>query len=760
MNRAQRRHRRDGTAATQAGFAERTTEEQLGTMEALLEEARASAYEAINSHHRDFLSIRVYAQDPLDEVATLNDKYEAVRSRVAGEGPTSSQLARLDSIGRALRAIVRLAKTHANLKDIDDQILHGDIAVAASLIAEAGGLLHELESDAPRLVSAQPVDVLQAQYLKKRAALRAELDYLTAEMYRFGDAGTVHELTVSYCVAVNYDGVPYENAVTLSDLFFALAQLGLAQDMADRLVASLSSRWLAPLLRNPSEVLSVTRVRLFATMSIGAFSSGRRGAGPPALPAAAATRQLLEAHCEALRSQWTTVLRFVRDEVFHDVNVEEDHADLYAYVGARLWETVWPLVREELLVPLVPDDIDGITDTQCLVPLMELEEAWLELGLISADALFVKDATRSLLQTYIGKRRRDLLTTVATILASEDANTVVVGGEGPVIDVLGDYSAAAANGKQGSAGKKGSSKAKGLSLGADADADMDGDGSLALARCSISVQAQTLVEFARETIGFTQSDDGKTAALYFHAVRDAFALYRCLMPSKWATELVVSARRAFVMHNDCEFICHHLAALGHRYRDSWPPALKATATFVDVIVAYRALARSCLTPLLNRVRDQITQALGPWTHARWLRDRLVDAEHGISTMLAGSEDAERRLAMACGAVSQTAHIAAAHLPRATHLRVVGLLVDAVAGHAVRRLQEVESASDSAARALIRLVEPVLSLEELFAAARPRDGPARRAAPAARFAAEWDPLQAQIRRLSSMSAHRIMPRDVN
>ncbi|KAJ2799981.1 ribosome biogenesis protein ytm1, partial [Coemansia helicoidea] len=431
-----RRHRREEADAGQAGHGERSADEQLAAMEALLEEARASAYEAINSHHRDFLSIRVYAQDPLDELATLNEKYEAVRARVADEDadPGGGRVQRLDAAGRALQAIVRLAKAHANLKDIDDQILHGDIAVAASAIAEAGGLLHELGADSPRLVSAQPLEVLQAQHLKKRAALRAELDYLTAEMYRFGDGGAVHELAVSYCVTANYDGVPYEGPVTLSDLFFALAQLGLAQDMADRLVSSLVSRWLAPLLRNPAEPLSVTRVRLFATMSIGAFSAGRRDSDPPTLPAAAATRALLEAHCEALRAQWATVLAFVRDEVFHEVNIEDDHADLYAYVGARLWESVWPLVREGLLVPLVPDDIDSIADTQCLAPLMALEEAWLELGLISADALLVKDAARSLLQTYVGKRRRDLLATVAAVLTSDDANTVVVGGEGPVID--------------------------------------------------------------------------------------------------------------------------------------------------------------------------------------------------------------------------------------------------------------------------------------------------------------------------------------
>ncbi|KAJ2804700.1 ribosome biogenesis protein ytm1 [Coemansia guatemalensis] len=749
MKRSQRRYRRQGAADNQKEFEQQTSEEQLDTLEHLIEEARASTYEAVYSHHRDFLSIQLYGHDPLDEVATLNDKYDIARTS-ATDALSSVDLERLDTVGRALRAVVRLARAHASLKEVDDQILHGDVAIAASSIAEATTLLLELEDDVPRLIDLELLQILQSQNVKKRAALKSELGYLMDQMYRVSGSSDVYELTVSYCIMSNYDDVPYENPVTLSDLFFALTELGVDKEKADTLISLLIDRWLAPLLRNPHDTVSVSRTKLFATMSIGAFTATSTNSKQESksLQVAASSRSDMEHYCATLREKWEIVLGFVRDEMFHEVNVEEDHADLFAYMGGQLWTTLWPLVREGLLVPLVPADIDDISDTQCMAPLMELEEVWLNTGLITADSMFVRESIRSLLQTYVSKRRYDLLTTVATILASEDANTVTVGGDGPVIDLLCEYTSG------GKKEEKGSQKAaKGFTMGED-----DDGGSLTFMRCSISVQAQTLVEFARETIEFTKTGDEKTAALYFHAVRDAFSLYRCLVPCRWATELLVDPKRAFVMHNDCEFICHHLSTLGYRLRDHWPPTLKASATFIDLIAAYRALARSSLTPMLNRVRDQITQALGSWTEPYWLSSKLGNVDCDIGALAgdaAGDLDhAENNLTVACGTIGQISHVSSAHLSRDMHSKVLGILCDVVIAHVAQRLEETKNISDSAARELVRLAGPVLSLEGRFTS-NVLHG---RKAPVAKFSQEWDRLQKEIRRLSSISAQHA-PEDI-
>ncbi|KAJ2020121.1 ribosome biogenesis protein ytm1, partial [Coemansia sp. S610] len=433
MNRNSRRSRREAAAAEEAsgtaGFESRTSEEQLTILEALVEEARASMYEAINSHYRDFLNIKFHGQDPLDEVATLNDKYGLVQSTIDPSAYKSKE--RLDTVGCALRAIVLLAKIHADLKDIDDQIWRGEIAVAASSVAEIGQLLGELKDSVPIFADAQAVGLLQMQYMKKKSALKAELDYLMAEMYQINDVGaSVVEMVVSYRVMANYDDALYDSPVTIGDLFFALANLDLFCDKMDVLADALIHRWFIPLLRNPNESLAVSKVKLFATINIGAYtaSSGSKSSGGDA--------HITLSHCELVRDKWSTVLNFIRDEMFYDVSIDEEHAAIYEYLGAKLWAALWPRLHESLLVPLVPADIDAIGDTQNMVPLLELEERWLELGLITEDKMHIKDSIRSLLQTYVGKRRRDLLTTVASVLATDDANTVVVGGEGPVTDML------------------------------------------------------------------------------------------------------------------------------------------------------------------------------------------------------------------------------------------------------------------------------------------------------------------------------------
>ncbi|KAJ1949199.1 ribosome biogenesis protein ytm1 [Linderina macrospora] len=570
MSKRLRRSRRETTAAEDTDIAKYSAEEQLSLLETWLESAKASTYEAINSHHRDFLTIRLYGKDPLDEVATLNDKCETVRTSVSNNADYQQ---RLDAIGQGLDATMRLAKTHADLKEVDEQIMHGEVAVAASTIAEVCDLLKGLEGDCPQFVEHSAVATLQTQYIKKRSALRAELDYLMSKMYAVRSIGSVYELAVSYSVTANYDGVPYETPITISDVFFALTQLGLDKEKVAPLAKTLVDHWFVPLLRSPAETLSVSKVSMFATMNIGAFTPDRRedevdqGAD-------------LQVQCELVRDKWETVLGFIREEIFHDINPMEDHTEIYVYLGANLWSSLCPLLEEYLLIPLIPTDLDSLTDTRAMVPLLRLEEAWLDYGLITPEALVVKESVRSSLQNYINKRRRDLLTTVASILATDDTNTVVVGGAGPVADVLSEM----ASGGKKSSEKNSKTKGKGFAMSAEGDGE--DAGSLTFPRCSISVQAQMLVEFAQETIGLSLEDDAKTAVLYLHAVRDAFALYRCLIPRQWATELLVNPKRAFVMHNDCEFICHHLSTLGFRYRERWPAVVKSAATFVDTIGTY------------------------------------------------------------------------------------------------------------------------------------------------------------------------------
>ncbi|KAJ2719842.1 ribosome biogenesis protein ytm1 [Coemansia sp. Benny D115] len=716
MPRAARRYnQRAGTGEDDmATFAALSAPQQLSTLEALVDDARAASYEAISSYNGDILGTRIYGADPLDAVATANDKYEAAREQ---QGSTP----RLDAIGRALRAVVRLAKAHANLREMDEQLQHGDLAVAASSVAEAATLLAELTADPEcfKLVARGPLDTLQSLLLKKRAALRAELEYVADSICCVRAQGPVAEVSVAYMVSVNADGAPYENSVSSSDLFFAMAELGLATARADAIADTLVTHCFVPLLRRPEEPLAVARTRLGATLSVGSFTS-------KSTPGVTDSDR-----CALVRDKWASVLDFMRQDVFHEVDIEDDHADLYAYIGSRLWSTLCPLVRDVLLMPMIPSDPVLLGDTQALVPLLELEDKWLEMGLVQPEALRIKMAVQDVVQAYMDKRRRDLLAVVAGVLASDDTNTVVVGGDsGGILE----------GGKMAKKDKSNGKSAKGAAS----------DSVLGFPRCSISQRAQTLVDFARETVSLatqeTTKDTTDTAALYFYAVRDAFVLYRCLLPRYGNPE---DAKAAFVMYNDCEYICHHLATLGLKGREKWPDALKASATFVDTIASYRALAKTALGPMLNRVRGQVAHALGPWTkpECSLLSTLRVDGLDGMDTALA----------LACGILERISSVALAYLPSDMCFRTLGLLIGPVVQHVAERIKSAAAPSDSEARALLRLVAPALGLADSFKylSTESRNGlwfAKGSRAPVSKYCAEWDSLLEQIERLRSLSAN--------
>ncbi|KAJ1939016.1 Centromere/kinetochore protein zw10 [Kickxella alabastrina] len=703
-----RRYRRD-TRHADTELSTLTGEAQVSALDALISDARTLTYEAISVHTNHTLSAQIYGADPLDAVATVSDKYEIVR-QAQPEHP------RLDPLGNTLNAVMRLAKAHANLHEIDEQLQHGDVAVAASSVAETAGLLGELEGD--RAITSEYVVLMHSQLLRKRAAVRAELEYVVEQTCWVALHGAVSEVHAMYGVAVSSDGAPYENAVTPSELLFALAELGLARGRMDRMADDLVTHCLVPLMRRPHEPLAVAHSPMGATLSIGAFappadaSNSNNGGGGSGGGV----------HCELVRDKWAEVLRFVRSDVFHDVDVDEDLADLYAYLGSRMWRVVCPLVRSELLMPLVPACAEELADCGAMEPLLQLEDAWLEMRLITQNDLRIKEAVRNVVLAHVAKRRRDLLATVAAVLASNDDNTVVVGGSSDSSSEEGDG--------DGKGKGKGQGKAKGKGLVGDSDR-------LAFPRCAISERAQTLVDFVNETMALTAADSEETpplAALYFHAVRDALILHRALSrPAANGDDL----KRAFVQFNDCEFISHNLATLGLRHRGRWPPVLKASATFTDAISAYRELGRLAMAPVLERLREQLSLALGSWQG------------QGAS--------AEGALALACAVVERVCSVGSLYLSAEMFLRVLGVLVAPLAVFVAAWLEGIGAVGDVEARAVLRLVAPVVGLRDRFrytAAGVAEDGVGfaqGTCAPVSKYCPEWDPLMVQIDRLTALSS---------
>ena len=84
----------------------------------------------------------------------------------------------------------------------------------------------------------------------------------------------------------------------------------------------------------------------------------------------------------------------------------------------------------------------------------------------------------------------------------------------------------------------------------------------------VSSSASALVKLAHATM--KQACDGTTprcANVLYHTARDAFDMFRAVVPCRFSDSLAAVPRLAMLLHNDCMYIAHHLLTIGHKYRD-------------------------------------------------------------------------------------------------------------------------------------------------------------------------------------------------
>ncbi|KAJ2780017.1 hypothetical protein GGI15_003691 [Coemansia interrupta] len=644
-----RRERRTRHAHSVSDFGQLSGAAQVAHLEQLVSDVRAATYAAISAHTGHSQPTESPA-DPLDAVATANAKYEVAQQHRADFAP------QLDAVGGGLRSLVRLAKAHANLRDSDEQLASGDLAAAAGLVSEAQVLLAELseEEEEPSGSAAAAADMLRCVAVQRRAGLRAELEYVGAEMYMVEGA----HVEVRYAVERAADGAPYESAVAAGDLFFALGELGLATALADRLADGLAAL-------------------------VGRFSAA----------ATCSAAERTEDPLELARDKCASVVAFVRDDVFREMDADE-HGGVVAYVGARMWRVVAPAMRE--LVGRQQQDAG-----RDLAALVDAEDAWVDAGLIAAEDACVRAAVRDQAYGRAAGRRADLLANVAELLGAAGANTAAVGE--PMADAA-----------------KGKPKAKG------------GGSPLAQPACKVSVRAQALVDFAHATVALPAADDASanvTVAQQYLAVRDALALYRAVLEA--SVEAHVADRRgALQAAADSAYVARGLSTLCVAERERWAREERwvgRVAGFTDAVMAYRALGRRALTAAVEAAgRDVHRMLQAPWD--------------------AGG------VAAACAVVLRWAEDAAC-LPDDLRLRALGRLVAALLGRVRRRVAAAAmAAGDAEARAVRWAVAPVLRLPECFVYAHPAPAVSRGArAPVAKYCGEWDDFLALVGRLDAISS---------
>jgi len=131
------------------------------------------------------------------------------------------------------------------------------------------------------------------------------------------------------------------------------------------------------------------------------------------------------------------------------------------------------------------------------------------------------------------------------------------------------------------------------------------DNSFKLPTCHISVQTQTIVEIAYQKMNEAIESDELNAIEAFYNVRDLFVLFRAIMPIYHQDEIEFIPSKSMLFYNDCVYIAHHLLTLGHHYQNKLRYPLDSTATFIDMVPAYRNLGQMYFKKQLRRQRDKI-----------------------------------------------------------------------------------------------------------------------------------------------------------
>jgi len=193
---------------------------------------------------------------------------------------------------------------------------------------------------------------------------------------------------------------------------------------------------------------------------------------------------------------------------------------------------------------------------------------------------------------YFKKNKNEFLQMVRDVLQNNDHNTV------EVKDEL----------ERGGFNMCGDKKIKFNVKVKKEKSEMD-DNSFKLPTCHISVQTQTIVEIAYQKMNEAIESDELNAIEAFYNVRDLFVLFRAIMPIYHQDEIEFIPSKSMLFYNDCVYIAHHLLTLGHHYQNKLRYPLDSTATFIDMVPAYRNLGQMYFKKQLRRQRDKILNDL-------------------------------------------------------------------------------------------------------------------------------------------------------
>ncbi|KAL1919413.1 uncharacterized protein VTP21DRAFT_2106 [Calcarisporiella thermophila] len=700
------------------------------TLTRRLENTKANIFGAVNSFYKEYLNTYQFCTDFQDEMSSLNDDinslleesteaantYKLAELGVESERDYQLLLKQLVDCQNDAIALLIISKLHMHLQEFDKHLEVTDFLSAGNSIHDMSFMLERL-SLAKGTSSYDPSIylLLKEDYIKKKSALKHRLDELFSAAISFEKKNNMTEMTVYNRILTTSVRNYYDNPVSLEILFIALQKLNYLTDKLKWLSSQLAEHFVTPIVCNPTRELSVMRSKLHGVQL-------RYGT-------AALTKETKDTKRdpELVFEKLIEVAEFVRFNAFKDIEladymqeVEEEQVPVWKLFGLVWWEGTWKIIRKECLEMSIPSDYKLLSYYEKVAESgLKFEQRLRTCGFLPEDREDITNFFRNIEQEFARKKRTNILSTARDILMNMDQNTTEVthATERGCLSILGETKEQPDSvGKQSKQGKEG--------LEAE-------EASFRLPTCHVSVQVQTLVEIVYQTLQEAENTDSKGNIELFYCARDLFDLYRAIIPVYYARAIEASPARTAIFHNDCLYICHHLAILGFQFRKTLQSVsdlsapLDQTGTFVDMIPGFRRLSETIFLHQMRRQRDMIktnllkTEGFGGMERD----DRFEAVEKGVKECLFQLGDLSK--------------IWLPILPSEVYLKAMGILLNTLLDEIIQNILSLEVIALEARHQLRYIITVIGKANEWFVAKS--EGGARQVEkmPVPKYVASWE-----------------------
>jgi len=341
-------------------------------------------------------------------------------------------------------------------------------------------------------------------------------------------------------------------------------------------------------------------------------------------------------------------------EVFEPVEEVVAHAGRTLWTGQGLCSTV----IEECMMKSIPDTEEALEEFRPVVQeTKEFEHQLLALEFIGQDQLLLTGFMGDLDRHYVEKKRRHFLTQARSLIVMDGNYSTVTVGEQALQDV-----------------------------------PETAEGLFRLPQCKISTRAKEISSMVRDALEEAAgSPSPQNQAVLYGAARDVLDLFRAIVVARHASTYETVPSLCAVFHNDCIYLAHLCLTLGHEFKARFQAPLSQTATFVDMVPAFRQLAERYFGVNMDKQRQELDAHLTGTNGLMQLEDETA---YGA---------ADKAMMQVRHLLSQLGRIWCEVLPAGLYLRSIGSLIDHVAAKVLRDTLALEGMPQSAVSNLSDIV---------------------------------------------------------